>query len=90
MKPVKEIMGNLGHPVEVGYRAFIKQEKGTMLFTSQVVDVRNETKTGMEIETRNTIYKLTFDKENLPLAGQSFTKTVGGILSFEGAVLILW
>ena len=40
-----------------------------MLFTSQVVDVRNETKTGMEIETRNTIYKLTFDKENLPLAG---------------------
>lgn len=74
MKPVKEIMGNLGHPVEVGYRAFIKQEKGTMLFTSQVVDVRNETQTGMEIETRNTIYKLTFDKENLPLAGQNFNK----------------
>ena len=89
MKPVKEIMGNLGHPIEVGYRAFIKQEKGTMLFTSQVVDVRNETQIGMEIETRNTIYKLTFDKENLPLAGQNFSKTVGGILYFEGAVLNL-
>lgn len=70
MKPTIEISGNLGHPIEVGYRAFIRQEKGTMLFTSQVVDVRNHTDEGVEIETQNTIYKLTFDKENeLPLAG---------------------
>ena len=31
-----------------------------MLFTSQVVDVRNENSNGVEIETMNTIYKLTY------------------------------
>lgn len=61
IKPVVEITGNLGYPLECGYRAFIKSEKGGMLFTSQVIDVRNETSSGVEIETRNTIYKLTYD-----------------------------
>lgn len=34
-----------------------------MLFTSQVVDVRNQTENGVEIETQNTIYKLTYKQE---------------------------
>lgn len=62
-KPIIEITGNLGYPVECGYRAYIKKNKGDMLFTSQVVDVRNETSNGVEIETRNTIYKLTYAEE---------------------------
>ena len=60
-KPVIEIKGNLGYQLECGYRAFIKKEDGGMLFTSQVVDIRNEDSNGVEIETRNTIYKLTYD-----------------------------
>ena len=59
-KPIIEITGSLGYPLECGFRAFIKKEKGDMLFTSQVVDVRNETTEGVEIETQNTIYKLTY------------------------------
>ena len=61
VKPVIEIKGNLGYKLECGFRAFIKKEDGNMLFTSQVVDVRNENSNGVEIETMNTIYKLTYD-----------------------------
>lgn len=62
-KPIIEITGKLSYPLECGYHAFIKKNKGDMLFTSQVVDVRNETSSGVEIETRNTIYKLTYADE---------------------------
>lgn len=60
VKPVIEIKGNLGYKLECGFRAFIKGEDGNMLFTSQVVDIRNENSNGVEIETQNTIYKLTY------------------------------
>ena len=60
VKPVIEIKGNLGYELECGFRAFIKGEDGNMLFTSQVVDIRNENSNGVEIETQNTIYKLTY------------------------------
>lgn len=62
-KPIIEVTGKLGYPLECGYRAFIKKNKGDMLFTSQVVDIRNETSSGVEIETRNTIYKLTYAEQ---------------------------
>ena len=62
-KPIIEITGSLGYPIECGFRAMIKKYKGDMLFTSQVVDVRNETANGVEIETRNTIYRLTYERE---------------------------
>lgn len=69
MKPTVDIIGNLGYPVEIGYRAFIRQEQGTMLLTSQVVAVRNQTENGVEIETQNTIYKLTYsNRYELPRA----------------------
>lgn len=63
MKPIVEITGRIEYPLERGFRAFIKQENGTMLFTSQVVDVRDDAKYGITIETQNTIYKLTYAKE---------------------------
>lgn len=64
MKPVIEISGSLGYKAERGYRAFICREEGKMLFTSQVIDIRNETADGIEIETQNTIYKLTYSAKN--------------------------
>lgn len=64
MKPIIEITGRIEYPLERGFRVFIKQENGTMLFTSQVVDVRDNTEYGITIETQNTIYKLTYVAEN--------------------------
>lgn len=59
-KPVKEIKGSLSCQLERGFRAFVQETNGDTLMTSQVVDIRNETTEGVEIETRNTIYKLTY------------------------------
>ena len=59
-KSVKEIKGNLSYPLERGFRAFVRETNGDTLMTSQVVDIRNETTEGVEIETQNTIYKLTY------------------------------
>ena len=59
-KRVEEIKGELGYQAEKGYRAFIKKTNGETIMTSQVVDVRNETADGIEIETQNTVYKLTY------------------------------
>lgn len=59
-KPVKEITGSLGYQLERGFRAFVCETNGDTLMTSQVVDIRNETTEGVEIETQNTIYKLTY------------------------------
>lgn len=64
MKPIIEISGSLGYKPERGYRAYICKGKGDMLFTSQVIDIRNETSDGVEIETQNTIYRLTYEVEN--------------------------
>ena len=59
-KPVKEIKGSLSYQLERGFRAFVRETNGDTLMTSQVVDIRNETTEGVEIETQNTIYKLTY------------------------------
>lgn len=60
MKPIKEIHGNLCYPLSAGHRAYIKcGEKA--LFTSTVVALREQTGTGVEIETLNTVYRLTYD-----------------------------
>ncbi len=67
-KPEINIIGNLCFEPCVGYRAFIECDDGNTLYTSQIVDVRNKTKNGVEIETKNTIYKVTFSAESLPLA----------------------
>ncbi len=60
VKPVKEITGSLSYQLERGFRAFVQETSGDTLMTSQVVDIRNETTEGVEIETQNTIYKLTY------------------------------
>lgn len=60
MKPYFEISGRLEYPLEIGYRAFICKDDGKTIMTSQVLDIRNETDDSIEIETRNTIYKLKF------------------------------
>ena len=59
-KPVVEITGMLCYELEKGYRAFVRKTNGEPLMTSLVVDIRNKTTEGVEIETQNTIYKLTY------------------------------
>ena len=58
-KPVKELCGYPALAPLVGKRAFIHCYNADVIWTSLVVDVRNSTDTGIEIETQNTIYKLT-------------------------------
>ena len=64
MKPIKEIRGNLAFKPVVGKRAVICCSDGNALFTSTVAAIRNSADTGIEIETRNTIYKLTYSEQN--------------------------
>lgn len=63
MKPIVEITGILCYELNSGFRAFVQETSGRGIITSQVVDVRNETADGVEFETKNTIYKLTYAKE---------------------------
>ncbi len=68
MKPIKEIHGNLCYPLTTGQRAFIKCGEESLL-TSTVVDFRNQSNSGVEIETQNTVYRLIYDgAERLPFA----------------------
>lgn len=68
MKPIKILLGNLVFPAVVGSRAVI-HSKDTTLWTSTVVDIRNHTSDGVEIETLNTVYKIKYDsKGELPHA----------------------
>lgn len=60
-KPIVEITGILCYELKTGFRAFVQETSGKDIMTSQVVDVRNETADGVEFETLNTIYKLTYD-----------------------------
>ena len=60
MKKTVEVNGVLGQNATKGNRAVIHSAEGPSYYTSKVVDVRNESKTGIEIETLNTIYKITY------------------------------
>ncbi|MDD6735148.1 MAG: hypothetical protein PUE13_02420 [Clostridiales bacterium] len=59
MKPIKEITGYLAYKPIIGKRLVICT-KHHMIWTSPVAAIRNSTETGIEIETKNTVYKLTF------------------------------
>lgn len=59
-KPVKDICGYPALTPLVGMRAFIHCDNADVIWTSLVADVRNSTDSGIEIETENTIYKLTY------------------------------
>lgn len=60
MKKTVKITGVLGQNVTKGNRAVIHSADGLSYYTSKVVEVRNESKIGIEIETLNTIYKITY------------------------------
>lgn len=60
MKKTVELNGVLGQNATKGNRTVIHSAEGHSYYTSTVVDVRNESKTGIEIETLNTIYKITY------------------------------
>lgn len=71
MKRVKEIQG-MAVTLEVGIGAAIYCTDGDIIWTSQVLDLRNHTNSGVEFETKNTIYKLKFEEikitDELPCA----------------------
>ena len=60
MKKTVEVNGVLGQNATKGNRAVIHSAEGPSYYTSKVVDVRNESKAGIEIETPGTIYKITY------------------------------
>lgn len=60
MKKIIELKGVLGQNVTKGDRAVIFGVSGPSYYTSTVVDVRNESKVGIEIEILNTIYRITY------------------------------
>ena len=60
MKKIIELKGVLGQNVTKGDRAVIFSVSGPSYYTSKVIDVRNESKVGIEVETLNTIYKITY------------------------------
>lgn len=60
MKKVIKVRGFLGRAAVVGDRASICCDDGSHYLTSPVVGVRNDSATSIEIETLNTIYKLTY------------------------------
>ena len=65
-KKIKELTGCLGHKLTRGKSAVINCSDGVSYYTSDVVDIRNITANGVEIETQNTIYILSFPaSENL-------------------------
>lgn len=68
MKPVKKIIGHFAYEPAIGKRLVIYVDKD-VLWTSTVADVRNRTDTGIEVETRNTVYVVTFDGEPIRYAG---------------------
>ena len=59
-KKIKELTGCLGHKLARGKSAVVNCSDGISYYTSDVVDIRNVTANGVEIETMNTIYILNF------------------------------
>ena len=60
MKKIVRVRGVLGRAAVVGDRASICCNDGSHYLTSQVIDVRNDNAIGIEIETLNTIYTVTY------------------------------
>ena len=59
-KKIKELTGCLVYKLARGKGAVIKCVDGVSYYTSDVVDIRNITASGVEIETKNTVYILSF------------------------------
>ena len=61
-KEVKKILGNLGYMPNVGEFAIICIKGIPEIYTSRVSKIRKKTSRGIEIETKETIYKIKYDK----------------------------
>lgn len=60
MKKIVRVRGFLGRAAVVGDRASICCDDGSHYLTSPVVGVRNDSDTSIEIETMNSVYKVTY------------------------------
>lgn len=64
MKKIIKVRGFLGRAAVVGDRASICCDDGSHYLTSPVVGVRNDNAAGIEIETMNSVYKVTYVSVN--------------------------
>ena len=60
MKKTIKVRGFLGRAAVVGDRASICCDDGSHYLTLPIVGVRNDSATGIEIETMNSVYKVTY------------------------------
>ena len=61
-KEVKRVHGNLGYMPNVGEFAIICIKGVPKIYTSRVAKIRKRTSRGIEIETKESIYKIKYDK----------------------------
>ena len=61
-KEIKRIHGNLGYMPNVGEFAIICIKGVPKIYTSRVAKIRKRTSRGIEIETKESIYKIKYDK----------------------------
>lgn len=62
VKPVVKLKGNLAYEPVIGERVMILQDGNPKYYTSKLVAVHNRKKSGIELETKNTMYKITYEK----------------------------
>ena len=62
MKQIVKLKGSLVYEPEIGERMVIIQGENPEYFTSKVVAIRRRRLRSIEVETINTIYKVTYEK----------------------------
>ena len=62
MKQIVKLKGSLVYVPEIGERMVIIQGENPEYFTSKVVAIRRRRLRSIEVETINTIYKVTYEK----------------------------
>ncbi|MBS7297641.1 MAG: hypothetical protein KIG65_01010 [Eubacteriales bacterium] len=62
MKQIVNLKGSLVYKPEIGERMVIIQGENPEYFTSKVVAIRKRRLHSIEVETTNTIYRITYEK----------------------------
>ena len=62
MKQIVKLTGTLVYKPEIGERMVIIQGENPEYFTSKVVAIRRRRLRSIEVETINTIYRITYEK----------------------------
>lgn len=63
VKPVIKLKGNLAYEPVIGERVVILEDGEPKYYTATVMAIHNRKKSGIELETKNTIYKIAYERE---------------------------